>query len=650
MRCPSPRALLLAPQLAGLVSVFLVFLATSVAPAQPLPRGTEDRFFVSSQLAPGLLASSLLASSLLGSAGEEVVADTAMGPGNSVYVVGWTESSSFPTTPGAFDGTLGGQRDAFVARLSADLTTLLAATYLGGGSGGGAVGSWDAAYGLTVASDGIFVTGFTYTEDFPVTPGAFDVDNVQGGATAFVAKLSFELDAVEYATYLGESDTEYGYDIALDPSGDVYVTGFTVGPNFPTTSGAYDTLGGPFQDVFVSRLTRDLSTLVVSTLVPNGIGTELAIDPTGDVFVSGFTTSPDYPTTPGAFDRLCGTDGNCNSGTFETHSDSFVSRLDSELAFLEASTYLGHDKDDEARAIALDGLGGIYVSGTSASSAFPTTPGAFQTSSNGFNVAFVSRLDVDLSTLQVSTLLGGFQPLRGTEGHGMVIDQDHVYVTGETFAEDFPTTREAFDNHLDGANETILSVFDRDVATLTFSSLLGGDAGPWPEEDRGRALALSEDGTIYVSGHTISPNFPTTMGSFQERPAGDFDGFVSWIDPRVGETDLAITLTPIDPPIVIPPAGSMFSYTVVITNLSTVPQSLDFWREIESPGGGSHELAPRALTLAASSSLTRTLSQRIPGSAPAGVYSLTGLVGTYPVSEATDSFSFEKSAGGGGAE
>lgn len=620
------------PRRVGLVAL-MTFL-TTVGPALAATVDTEPEG-----------RERLLASTLLGGGVVDNVSDMAVGPGGTVYVVGWTESADFPTTPGAFDRTLGGERDAFVARLSADLTTLVAATYLGGESGSGStVSTWDAAFGLAVGADGVFLTGYTYTDDFPVTPGAFDEDNVRGGATAFVAKMGLELDTVEFATYLGESATEYGHDLALDPSGDVYVTGFTIGFDFPTTPGAYDTVGGPFEDVFVSRLSGDLSTLVFSTLIPNGFGSELALDATGDVFVSGSTTSPDYPTTPGAYDRACGSDGFCDPDTFTIHSDVFLSRLDGTLSFLEASTYLGHDNDDEPAAIALDGLGGIYVAGSSASSDFPTTPGAYQTTSNGFKTVFASRLDLDLTTLEASTLLGGFAPFTVSEGFDLVLGADRVYLTGETGSPDFPTTPDAFDRELDGGNDAIVSVLDRDLSELTFSSLLGGRAAPLPEEDRGRSLALADDGTLYVGGHTISPDFPTTPGAFQETRAGDFDGFVSWVDPRLAA--LAIVVTPLDPPIVIPPEGGTFRYTVEIFNNTDASQTIDFWRQIGLPGGGTRRLGARTLTVPARSSFTRTLTQGIPGGAPAGSYTFTGLVGTFPVAEASDGFSFEKSPAG----
>jgi hypothetical protein len=586
----------------------------------------------------------LAAATLFGEGDDDAITDLEIGPDGTIYVAGWTESPDLPTTPGAFDRTLGGERDAFVARFSPDLSTLLAATFIGGGTGS-SVGTWDAAQGLEVTPTSVFLTGYTYTEDFPVTAGAFDTDNALGGASAFVVELSLDLEEVLHGTYLGESDTDYGFAVAQDLSGDLVVVGFTIGSHFPTTDGAYDTVGGPFQDIFVSRLSADLGTLVASTLVPNGIGTDLALDPTGVIFVSGYTSSPEYPTTPGAWDRSCGSDGLCDPEGFGIiHSDVFVARLDGALTALEASTFLGHDGDDEPSDLVLDGTGGLYVSGTSSSSVFPTTPGAYQSASNGFNTAFVSRLDIDLEDLQVSTRLGGFQPLSGTEGHGMTFDGERIYVTGETFAADFPTTPDAFDDVKDGANEVIVSVFDSELSNLLFSSMLGGDAGSRTEEDRGRSVAVAEDGSIYLSGRSASPNFPTTPGAFQESPAGDFDGFVARVDPGLGGSELEIALEPLDAPIVLPPSGGSFRYRVSMTNYSDSARTVDFWRQLGLPAGGGRTLAPRAVTLPPGATIERTLRQSIPAGAPAGVYTLTGYLGDYPSGEVSDGFEFEKSA------
>ncbi len=479
---------------------------------------------------------SLKASTLIGGSGVDRVTDIAVGPDGSVYLVGWTESSDFPTTPGAADITLGGERDAFVARLSPDMTLLLASTYLGGatGTGGGGVGSWDAANALIIDSDAVHVVGYTYTTDFPVSVDAFDTNNEHGGASAFVARLSLDLGVVEAATYLGEMATDIGYTLALDFDGSVYAAGFTIGFDFPTTPGAYDQVGGPYQDVFISHFSRDLTTLIASTLIPRGIATDVTIGADGAVFMAGQTYDPDYPTTPGAYDRVCGTDGFCNPGPFgEANPDVVLSRLDGDLTTLEASTFLGHDRDDSPNAIQLDGEGGIYVSGTSSSSAFPTTSGAYQTTSNGFNTIFISRLSIDLSSLEVSTRLGGFEPLSPSEGFDLLILNEQVCVTGETFADDFPTTPDAADSIHQGGNEVIVSVLDRQLTTLTYSTFLGGTAGSIPEEDQGRALAVAADGSLFVSGQTISPTFPTTSGAYQEFGSGDFDGFAASLEAGV---------------------------------------------------------------------------------------------------------------------
>jgi|GEM_PF-6032637 len=624
---------------AAIFVLFPVYLATAADPTSPVTDG-----FSSSHVVWGSTASqadSLLASTLLGGSRLEEVTDMAIGTDGSVYVVGWTESSDFPTTTGAFDRSLGGERDAFVARLSADLSTLLAATYLGGSEGASQNGiqSWDAANAIKVAPDGVYVVGYTYTHDFPVTVGAFDTDNAGDNVSVFIAKLNLTLDTVVSATFLGGVDGDFGNDIALDGVGYVYVTGFTGGTDFPTTPGAYDSVGGPGNDVFVSRLDGNLTSLIASTLVRDGYGTSLDIDGNGDVFVAGATMSNNFPATPGAYDETCGVDGFCDPDGFGfKHDDVIVARLDGDLTTLKAATYMGFALDDTANSVVLDGNSGVYVSGTSPS--FPTTPGAFQTSTNGFNAIFVSRLSTDLASVQVSTVLGGTTPFSPSEGFDMQLVNGQVYVTGETFADDFPTTPDAVDRVHQGANDIVISTFDTELTTLNYSTLLGGLAGPKVEEDQGRAVAVAEDGSIYASGQTISPTFPTTPGAFQETGVGDFDGFVSTVKPG-SQSTLSVLLTPLNPPIEIPPPGGSFQYTLTLTNSGTVAQTIDVWIVL-SGNGVTRTMGPVSLTLASGAVFSRILTQNVPGGAPPGSYTQTANVGVFPIPDISASFSWEK--------
>ena len=198
------------------------------------------------------------------------------------------------------------------------------------------------------------------------------------------------IDPLLASTFLGGSRRDYGDSLALDPSGNVYVTGYTESTNFPTTSGAYDTsFNGGSDDVFVSKLNGGLTSLLASTYLGGSDwdwGNSLTLDPSGNVYVTGWTGSGDFPTTSGAYDTSKGGSG-----------DVFVSKLNGGLTSLLASTYLGESGFDEGDSLTLDPSGNVYVMGRTGSSDFPTTSGAYDTSYNGYSDVFVSKLDANLS-------------------------------------------------------------------------------------------------------------------------------------------------------------------------------------------------------------------------------------------------------------
>jgi hypothetical protein len=296
----------------------------------------------------------------------------------AAYVTGIAISSDFPTTPGAFDTSYnGGSSDAFVVKLTADGTALSYSTLLGGNSD-------DCSFGIAIDTSGAaYVTGQTTSSDFPTTPGAFDT-GFNGNWDAFVVKLSADGTALTYATYLGGSGADHGYGIATDTSGSAYVTGTTYSSDFPTTPGAIDTSSNGNYDAFVVKLTAAGSALTYATFlggISNDYGYAIAIDTSGAAYVTGYTGSTDFPSTPGAFDT-----------SYNGNDDAFVVKLTADGTALSYSTLLGGNSDDYGHAIAIDTSGAAYVTGNTGSSDFPLTPGAFDTSFNGSENAFVAKI------------------------------------------------------------------------------------------------------------------------------------------------------------------------------------------------------------------------------------------------------------------
>lgn len=336
---------------------------------------------------------------------------------------------------------------------------------------------------------------------------------------------------LEYSTYLGGSGADLGRAVAVE-DGDAYITGYTGSTDFPSTTGPHDL--GTGVDVFVTRISPDgggSADLVSSTYLGGAAnhdgGLDLVVDG-GDVYVSGYTRSSDFPTTPGALD-----------GSFNGVWDAFVARLSLEpagAADLVYSTFLGGGSIDIAHGIAVDG-GDVYLTGDVESPEFPTTAGAFDGSMGGLSDGFVTRISPDgagAADLVYSTFVGG----SGIDsGWAITVDGGDAYLTGSTWdAPDFPTTAGAFDRTLGGEEDAFLTRISPDgagAADLVYSTYLGGPS--WDDADR---LTVA-DGDAYIVGTTRSARFPTTAGAYDRTYNGDTDGFVARLSPDgAGAADL----------------------------------------------------------------------------------------------------------------
>jgi Beta-propeller repeat len=222
-----------------------------------------------------------------------------------------------------------------------------------------------------------------------------------GTANAFVTKLSGDGSELVYSTYLGGSGFDAGGAIAVDWSGKAYVTGDASSMNFPTTPGAFQTsYGGGADDVFVSELNPSGTALVYSTYLGGALddyANAIAIDTAGQAYVTGFTNSTNFPTTPDAYDQTY--NGDVVPAAY-FYGDAFVTKLNRAGTALIYSTYLGGTGDDLGLGIATDRARKVYVTGSTNSADFPITPGAYDTKYNGagppyfYGDAFVTKLDV----------------------------------------------------------------------------------------------------------------------------------------------------------------------------------------------------------------------------------------------------------------
>lgn len=410
-------------------------------------------------------------------------------------------------------------------------------TYLSGAYGG------DQAYGVAVNSAGdIVVSGDTRSPSFPYTEsGSFG-----GGSDAFVIELDPSGTSVVYSTYIGGNGDDEATAVALDRSGDAYLTGFTDSDDYPLQASLPNTndnnqqIGKNF-DAFVTELSADGSSLVYSTLV-GGIaddeGDAIAVGSDGAAYITGFTNSTtSFPTTSGALRRTA------------SAWSAFVTKLAPAGANPETiaySTFLGGSAGNwqvelarrgmtEGLAIGVDSSGDAYVGGLTLATNFPTTSGAYRTSMGGADTSgFVSKLNSTGSSLLYSTYLGGNTSGDQSQVDGLVLEGGKVFVAGASAGSDFPTTSGAVQRTFGGGGSDAF-VSELNPATsasgqLVYSTYLGGS-----DVDGAEGLAVDTHGDVFVTGRTYSSNFPTAHTFSASGSA-----FVAKIEPALsGATGLA---------------------------------------------------------------------------------------------------------------
>jgi Beta-propeller repeat/HYDIN/CFA65/VesB-like, Ig-like domain len=316
---------------------------------------------------------------------------------------------------------------------------------------------------------------------------------------AYDSSRALIIDPVlSYSTYLGGSDNDEAFSIAVDATGNAYVTGETSSIDFPVKNSAQGARDG-FEDAFVTKLDPAGTTLVYSTYLGGNntdIGFGIAVDGPGNSYIVGTTFSSDFPTK------------NAFQPTFSGSEDAFVTKLDPSGAALLYSSFLGGGASQQAIGVAAPSSDVVYVTGVTDATNFPVTSGAFQAAVGGGSDAFVSKFDTTQSgaaSLVYSSYLGG----AGAEaGFGIAADSSgNAYVTGVTDATNFPVTSGAFQTALGGVSDGFVSKIDTTqsgAASLVYSTYLGGS-----DDEEGIGIALDSAGSAYVTGFTFSVNFPT---------------------------------------------------------------------------------------------------------------------------------------------
>jgi len=385
--------------------------------------------------------------------------------------------------------------------------TLLYSTYFGGNQ-------HDQGFGVKLdASGNILLTGATASTNFPLK-NAFQTA-AGGNLDVFVSKFDPTGTTLIYSTYLAGSGDDLGEGIALDPSGDAYVTGWTASPNFPTKNALQPALAGAgATNDFLAEFDPN-GGLIFSTYF-GGTGTDhcysVAVDASG-VYVAGDTSSTDYPTkVPFQATKL------------GTQTDAFLTKFTTDGSSVIYSTYLGGaGPDTQAYTIAIDSSQSAYVAGQTSSTSFPIK-NAFQTTNagNGAEV-FVTKFSPDGQSLVYSTFLGGtgFQ----SAGDVFVDSSGDAYISGGTTSSDFPITPNAWQPKFVGVSgdfDAYVTEFAPSGSALIFSTYIGGS-----NNDFADGVHVDSQGNVHIAGYTESTDFPTTPDAFQPTNGGTWNGFVA---------------------------------------------------------------------------------------------------------------------------
>ncbi len=393
------------------------------------------------------------------------------------------------------------------------------ATFLGGSSD-------EKPANIAVDAGGnAYIGGTTQSPNFPTTTGAFDrTGAAQNFADAFVTKLNPAGTALVYSTFVGGSNMEFASGLAIDAAGSAYVTGQTKSSNYPTTGGAFDrSLNIPPNcprcatdntDNFVFKLNAAGSALVYSTYLG---GTEydaargIAVDSGGNAYVTGETLSSDYPTTTGAFDRT-------RTGEY----DMFLTKLNPTGSALAYSTFIGGTAVDNGDHVAVDSGNNAYVVGSTSSTDFPTTAGAFDTTHNGAFDGTVMKVNPAGSALVYSTFLGG-SDFDG--GAAVTVDgAGSAYVVGGTPSANFPVTAGAYDTTFNNG-DAYVTKFNPAGSALVYSTFIGGS-----DFDSVGSIVLDGAGNAWLGGGTSSVDFPVTAGATDSTFNGGGDGTITQLN------------------------------------------------------------------------------------------------------------------------
>ena len=453
-----------------------------------------------------LIIDPIVISSYLGGSSFESGNGIAVDASGNIYITGTTQSTNFPTVSGSYDVSANGNTDIFVSKFNPSGTSLLYSTYIGGSDN-------DQSNDIAVdASGNAYITGFTKSANYPTTSGCFQ--NVYGGGSddVFVTKLNAAGSALSYSTYIGGSTTDIARGLAIDASGNVYITGRTNSTDYDFTSGSYQTTKNSADDIFITKLNSTGNSLLYSTFIGGSLseeGNDIVIDGSGNAYITGYASSTNYPTTTGAYQTAFG-------GAF-FFGDVIVTKLNSTGTALVYSTYIGGSDDDFGLGIAIDASNNVYIVGYSYSGNYDLQ-NPFQSTLSGMTDVVVTKLNSSGNALSYSTYIGGSDE---DGGNAISVNSNNqAIICGGTWSMDYDITPGSHQTTNNGDYEGFVTMFSSAGNTLSYSSYFGGSLF-----DAAKNICLDAGGNPYITGQTSSTNFDITSGVYQSTFAGGSDAF-----------------------------------------------------------------------------------------------------------------------------
>lgn len=447
--------------------------------------------------------------------GDESISSLDVNSIGNIYIGGMTDSQNLPISAHAFDVSLDGPNDIFLASIDSNFRSLIYCTYFGGNS----VDILEDI--LILPNDEVVLVGYTKSDDFPLTENAFCTTHM-GDTDGFFSILNLTESSLKYSTYIGGSWSDRISSVQLDSKCRICIIGTTTSRDFPTTTNSYSRNASGYSDGFALRFNKEITDFEFSTYLGGELDdTAECLDITSnDSLIIMGKTQGHFPVTTNAY-----------SNNFINNGE-YILQYDPDSSDISFATYCPDGRDLEQYSdMVIHSNGDIIILGTTNSTDFPTTEDAIQRIPKGDSDIFLSIISGNASNLKYSTILGGSGYDEGT-AIDICPNENAVVITGYTYSRDLPVTPGSFDilfrdkfNYFD----SYLIVFNVSNPNLTYLSYIGGDLSDYGEEVKW----VAQD-QVLISGMTKSSDFFTSKSAFQSKLKSGEDGFLYEINPIRG--------------------------------------------------------------------------------------------------------------------